>query len=66
MAAVDDVSMTLYEDEITVLIGPNGSGKSVLAELLIGIHLFSSITTVYRCITSCGSIIFLAQLCIVV
>ena len=66
VTAVDDVSMTLYEDEITVLMGPNGAGKSVLAELLIGIQLFSSITTVYRFIISCGSILFLAQLCIVV
>ena len=35
-AVVDDVSLTLYEGQITVLLGSNGAGKTVLAHILAG------------------------------
>lgn len=36
--ALDDVSITLYEGELTAFIGQNGSGKSTLALTLVGVY----------------------------
>lgn len=36
--AVDDVSITLKENEILVIVGESGSGKSTLATAIIGLH----------------------------
>lgn len=33
----NDVSLTLYEDEVTVLLGPNGSGKTTLIGCIQGL-----------------------------
>ena len=34
--AVNEISMTIYESEITALLGHNGAGKSTLINMLIG------------------------------
>ena len=34
--AVDDVTLTLYEGQITVLLGHNGCGKSVILRIIAG------------------------------
>lgn len=36
--AVDDVSITLKENEILAIVGESGSGKSTLATAIIGLH----------------------------
>lgn len=36
--AVDDVDLTLYDDEILVLLGPSGCGKSTLLRCLAGLE----------------------------
>lgn len=36
--AVDDVSLTLQNDEILAVVGESGSGKSTLATSIIGLH----------------------------
>ncbi|MDW8062852.1 MAG: energy-coupling factor transporter ATPase [Candidatus Caldarchaeum sp.] len=36
--ALNDVSITLYEGELTAFIGQNGSGKSTLALTLVGVY----------------------------
>ncbi len=36
LAAVNDVNVDLYRDQITAVIGPNGAGKSTLTNLLSG------------------------------
>ena len=36
--AVNDVSLDLYENQITSLLGPNGSGKTTTFNCLIGIY----------------------------
>lgn len=35
--AVENVSLELYEDQITVLLGPNGAGKTTTACIIVGI-----------------------------
>jgi zinc transport system ATP-binding protein len=34
---LNDVSMSLYQGQITTLIGPNGAGKSTLAKIILGL-----------------------------
>lgn len=34
--ALDNISLELYEDQITVLMGPNGAGKTTVANILVG------------------------------
>ena len=36
LAAVNDISISLYRHTIHAVIGPNGAGKSTLANLLAG------------------------------
>ena len=36
LAAVNDISLSLYRDTIHAVIGPNGAGKSTLTNLLSG------------------------------
>lgn len=38
-AALDNLTFTLLQRQITFLIGPNGAGKSTLAKILVGIQL---------------------------
>lgn len=40
--ALKDISLKLYEHQVTVLIGPSGSGKSTLLRLLNGLETISS------------------------
>ncbi|HUX88817.1 MAG TPA: ATP-binding cassette domain-containing protein, partial [Chloroflexota bacterium] len=36
--AVDDVSFSVYEDEIVGILGPNGAGKTTTVECLVGLR----------------------------
>jgi branched-chain amino acid transport system ATP-binding protein len=36
--ALDDVSFTVDEGELLLMVGPNGAGKSTLMRVLIGLH----------------------------
>ncbi|MBQ9322445.1 MAG: ABC transporter ATP-binding protein, partial [Eubacterium sp.] len=40
--ALRDVSLSLYENELVVILGPSGSGKSTLLNILGGIETPSS------------------------
>ena len=44
--AVDDVSLKMYEGQITVLLGHNGAGKSSLMSVLTGFYSPSQGTAV--------------------
>ena len=37
-AAVDDVSLTIQENEVLAIVGESGCGKSALALSIIGLH----------------------------
>lgn len=37
--AVKDLSLNLYEGQISVLLGPNGAGKSTTLAILSGMYL---------------------------
>ncbi|WP_036728187.1 ABC transporter ATP-binding protein [Peptoniphilus mikwangii] len=39
--AVDDVSLTLYSDEVLAIVGESGCGKSTLATTIMGLHDFN-------------------------
>lgn len=39
--AVDNVSLTLYEDEVLAIVGESGCGKSTLATTIMGLHDFN-------------------------
>ena len=34
---IEDLSLTMFKNEIFVLVGPNGAGKSSLAEVMAGL-----------------------------
>jgi len=46
--ALRDVSLSLYENELVVILGPSGSGKSTLLNILGGIETPSSGTLRFR------------------
>ena len=35
--AVDDLNLTMYESQITIILGPNGSGKTTAISMLTGL-----------------------------
>lgn len=39
--AVDDLSLTLYSDEVLAIVGESGCGKSTLATTIMGLHDFN-------------------------
>lgn len=39
--AVDDVSLSLYPDEVLAIVGESGCGKSTLATTIMGLHNFN-------------------------
>ena len=38
VVALDDVSLTVGDDEMMLLVGPSGSGKTTLVKLLVGLY----------------------------
>ena len=46
--ALDEVSLTVQEKTLTILIGPNGSGKTTLINVIMGYHKPDSGTVSYR------------------
>jgi len=38
LVAIDDVSLSLKQDLMTILIGPNGSGKTTLINCITGFY----------------------------
>lgn len=48
LTAVNDVSMTIYDNELVALIGPNGAGKTTLFNMLSGLLPATSGTIAIR------------------
>ncbi|MCG4779068.1 ATP-binding cassette domain-containing protein, partial [Eggerthella lenta] len=48
LTAVNDVSMTIYDNELVALIGPNGAGKTTLFNMLSGLLPATSSTIAIR------------------
>ena len=48
LRAVDDVTMSVEEKTITILLGPNGSGKTTLINVISGLYHPDSGSVVYR------------------
>lgn len=48
LVAVKDLSLTLYENEITIVLGENGAGKSTLISMLAGMITPTSGTAVFK------------------
>mmetsp|Transcript_24977 Transcript_24977/g.75215 ORF Transcript_24977/g.75215 Transcript_24977/m.75215 type:complete len:1447 (+) Transcript_24977:67-4407(+) len=44
--AVDNLSLSLYEDQVTVLLGHNGAGKSTTMSVMVGLYAPTSGTVV--------------------
>lgn len=38
--AVKDVNLTMYKNEITVLLGHNGAGKTTLLTMIMGVYFY--------------------------
>ena len=48
MSALRDITLTLQEGELAVLLGPSGSGKSTLLNILGGLDVPTSGQVFYR------------------
>ena len=44
---IDNISLTIGDDEFVVITGPNGGGKSTLAKIIAGIIAASMMTGVF-------------------
>ena len=46
--AVEDINLTIYEDEFVALLGPSGSGKSTLLRIITGLQSPTAGKVLYR------------------
>ena len=54
LRALDEISMSVYDDQVAILMGPNGSGKTTLNNVIAGVYKPESGNVSFRAIDITG------------